>query len=86
MLTLLTSDLHLTDRPNDAYRWDFLSKWLWGIRFDSLVILGDLTEEKDCHSSVLVNGQPRLCGGFQPVLSILGPSSALLLLRQAADS
>jgi hypothetical protein len=32
-----------------------LSKWLWGIRFDSLVILGDLTEEKDCHSSVLVN-------------------------------
>ncbi len=55
MRTLVTADLHLTDRENDAYRWQFLHEWLWDQQFNALVILGDLTEEKDNHSSTLVN-------------------------------
>jgi hypothetical protein len=55
MRTIVTADLHLTARQQDAYRWDFLNKWLWEQDFNNLVILGDLTDEKDCHSSRLVN-------------------------------
>ncbi len=58
MNSLLISDLHLTDKPRDAYRWKLFTwlktalpkhdvKMLW--------ILGDLTEEKDRHSAQLVN-------------------------------
>jgi len=55
---LLVSDLHLTDNPRDAYRWD-LFPWLikrcaqYHIR--TLCFLGDLTDAKDFHSSDLVN-------------------------------
>ena len=55
---LLVSDLHLTANPRDAYRWDIFP-WMvktcayYGVK--TLLILGDLTDAKDYHSSELVN-------------------------------
>jgi hypothetical protein len=54
MLIALTGDWHLTNRPEDAYRWEFLS-WLRDKKFDALIILGDLTDRKDHHDSVFLN-------------------------------
>lgn len=56
---LVTGDLHLTDKKTDRYRFD-LFDWLMsdGVKFgggEGLVILGDLTDKKDHHSSYLVN-------------------------------
>lgn len=55
---LLVSDIHLTDNPNDEYRWELFSwihnqflKW----KFSYVLILGDITDKKDNHSSMLVN-------------------------------
>lgn len=58
MRALFVSDLHLTDRPADAYRWDVFNQLCdlsneHGVT--DLFILGDLTEFKDYHSSRLVN-------------------------------
>jgi UDP-2,3-diacylglucosamine pyrophosphatase LpxH len=56
--TLLCSDLHLTNRPLDEYRFGLFS-WInnnakaWGI--ESVTILGDLTDSKDRHDSIFVN-------------------------------
>lgn len=58
MTWLISSDLHLTDRPRDAYRFGIF-KWLsrmqrlYGIT--ATFLLGDLTDQKDKHSSALVN-------------------------------
>ncbi len=59
MKFLVTSDLHLTVKPEDEYRWEFLE---WLVEYldcqgdiDYLFILGDLTEAKDKHSAILVN-------------------------------
>lgn len=58
MTAILTGDLHLTDDPNQDYRFG-LFPWLRErarrYKVAELLILGDLTEEKDRHSSVLVN-------------------------------
>lgn len=55
---LFTTDLHLTANPADEYRWA-LFPWLVEqarrYRVRSVAILGDLTDAKDYHSSVLVN-------------------------------
>jgi DNA repair exonuclease SbcCD nuclease subunit len=54
---LITTDLHLTARERDEYRWD-LFPWLlnqMGSSHQDLAILGDITDQKDGHSSVLVN-------------------------------
>ena len=55
---IITSDLHLTANPRDAYRWE-LFPWLVNnckqYRVNTLLILGDLTDAKDFHSSTLVN-------------------------------
>lgn len=55
---LICSDLHLTDRERDEYRWDFfkwIAKQLKKRNEDTLLILGDLTDEKDGHTAKLVN-------------------------------
>lgn len=62
---IFTADLHLTDRPEDEYRWPFLD-WL-GKRCEqhqaqALFILGDLTHRKNNHSASLVN---RLVGKIE---------------------
>lgn len=59
MTILITSDLHLSDNSRDAYRFEFL-KWLVSYTkkdksIDHLILLGDMTEEKDKHSARLTN-------------------------------
>lgn len=58
MRALAVSDLHLTDRPSDEYRWrvfDQVHEIANEVGATDLFILGDLTEFKDYHSSALVN-------------------------------
>ena len=55
---LLVSDLHLTDNPRDEYRWGIfgqIDSVIQTYQPSCLVILGDLTDKKDNHSSELVN-------------------------------
>lgn len=58
MAWLISSDLHLSDRPRDAYRFG-LFKWLAQQQVkhnvDATFLLGDLTDRKDSHPSSLVN-------------------------------
>ena len=58
MTTIVTSDLHFTDLPRDAYRWE-LFPWLRDsvrkYRAEDVLILGDITDAKDRHSAALVN-------------------------------
>lgn len=57
--TLLTGDLHLTDNPRDSYRLKFFDEELPALVNDEqiscVVILGDITEDKDEHRAALVN-------------------------------
>lgn len=58
MKLLLVGDLHLTATPRDAYRWhifDTLSKLVDEHKVERVVLLGDLTDEKDKHTARLVN-------------------------------
>ena len=56
---LVTADLHLNDNPRDSYRHDFmldtLPKYIRQFDPKYLIILGDLTDEKDRHCAELVN-------------------------------
>lgn len=75
MKWLLSSDLHLTDRPKDAYRFGifgWLAKQQRKCDTTEIFILGDLTDRKDNHSSLLVN---RLIDG----LSLLKPPVHILM-------
>lgn len=55
---LILSDLHLSDRPKDEYRFDIF-RWLVKQQEkyspEATFLLGDLTQDKDNHSSALVN-------------------------------
>ena len=57
MSWLITADLHLTDRPEHAYRFKFL-EWLHQQaieeRATQIFLLGDITDQKDRHSAWLV--------------------------------
>lgn len=59
MTALITSDFHLSSNPRDRYRHEFVGKTLPALvlqhKSDQLIILGDLTNEKDNHSAELVN-------------------------------
>src|SRR5262245_3677634 len=55
---LAFGDLHLNENPRDAYRHEFmkaLPNLISKLGPDRLIILGDLTDEKDRHSAWLVN-------------------------------
>lgn len=58
MRVLITGDLHLTDAPRDAYRWE-LFRWLRLIadeqNVDAIGILGDVLDKKNRHSNQLLN-------------------------------
>lgn len=58
MSWILTSDTHFTDRPRDDHRFGIF-KWLAKKQkehnVDATFILGDITDQKDKHSSKLVN-------------------------------
>lgn len=58
MNTIVTADLHLNDNPRDAYRHAFMQALPDMLRLNKascLMILGDLTDEKDHHGAWLVN-------------------------------
>lgn len=58
MSVLITSDLHFTDNPRDAYRFGIkksIGRLLKKYEVETLIIGGDLTEFKDNHSAWLVN-------------------------------
>lgn len=58
MSTLVTGDWHLNDNPRDQYRHDHqkvLRSVIGKYGVHKLVILGDLTDEKDYHSAWLTN-------------------------------
>ena len=55
---IVTSDLHLTDNPRDAYRWGLFPWLIDQVRehnAKTIAILGDLTDAKDNHAAPLVN-------------------------------
>lgn len=67
---ILTSDIHLTDRKEDDYRWGlfgFLKDLVISSSSKRVFILGDLTIFKDNHSSKLVN---RLVSGILDIVSV----------------
>jgi len=68
---LVTTDLHLTDKPRDAYRFGlfpWLRKQQEEHNVEATFILGDLTEAKDRHSAQLVNqAVDGLCQLLPPV-------------------
>lgn len=58
MQGIFISDLHLTERPEDHYRWEVfgqVAELSNKHKITNLFVLGDLTESKDYHSSRLVN-------------------------------
>ena len=61
MALIITSDLHMTDRLADEYRWPIFP-WLKESAAKNqcieVLLLGDITDAKDHHPSRLVN---RLC-------------------------
>jgi len=81
MNTLITSDIHMTNNPRDADRWNL---WTW-LReqvkkhdVSKVLILGDLTEEKDKHPSSLVNR-------FVREASDLAKSAQVILIKGNHD-
>lgn len=55
---LVTSDWHLDENPDNAYRWDIfdhLQEWLKTSNDKLIIHCGDLTDRKDRHSAELVN-------------------------------
>lgn len=73
MTTLVTGDPHFSANPRDSYRWKFLEETLpqmiaeHGV--NRVLILGDLTEQKDGHPSMLVN---RLVDGIAALAKCAG--------------
>jgi predicted phosphodiesterase len=58
MTALVTADLHLSAKSRDDYRFTAMVKigeLVEKHKVDTLLLLGDLTEEKDYHSAALVN-------------------------------
>jgi hypothetical protein len=58
MTTLITGDIHLNNLARDAYRHDFqkeLRRLIKKYGVHTVLILGDLTDEKDFHPAQLVN-------------------------------
>jgi len=58
MTTLVAGDLHLNDNPRDHYRHEFQKQLRTLVKYHHIkktIILGDLTDAKDYHSSWLVN-------------------------------
>lgn len=77
--TLVTADLHLSDNERDRHRHHFVANELPTLiaetRADHLLVLGDLTEEKDRHSAKLVNEVVSLLtmlGKICPVTVLMG--------------
>lgn len=82
MRALITSDLHLSANPRDEYRHEFmgrLRKMIAEHKVNTLLILGDLTEQKDKHESELVN---RVVGHIDRLAQLV---DKLIILRGNHD-
>lgn len=75
MSYLLIGDLHLTDRPRDAYRFDIF-KWIVKqqakYKPEATFIMGDLCDQKDRHSAALVNRIVDELGRLSAVYILMG--------------
>lgn len=83
MSVLVTADIHLTDTtatPRDAYRHQAMTTIAdiainGGYSIDTIIILGDLTEEKDNHGAWLTNKVVEHLSNFAhmcPVIVLMG--------------
>lgn len=74
MRALVIGDLHLSAKQRDAYRFDVMSR-IAGLlekrKVDYLIILGDLTEEKDYHPAPLVNDIVDIVHSFSQFCEII---------------
>lgn len=71
---LITADIHLSDRPKDEYRFGLFG-WLLKQQklhdVEAIFILGDITQEKDKHSSTLVNRTIDEITGLKPPVYVV---------------
>lgn len=74
MRSLLITDLHLTEKKEDWYKWEIF-EWASSIisknSIDELFILGDIFDKKDRHPSELLNKLIKNLGKFQCPIKIL---------------
>lgn len=74
MVGLVTADWHLSDNIRDDYRHAFIARLRTAAKdrkVDWVLILGDLTEEKDRHSAWLVNSVVRHVALFAKICRVL---------------
>lgn len=89
MRFLITADWQISPNPRDSYRWTNLIQIAGLIekyKATALLILGDLTEEKNCHSDVLVNELTELLYLFScmcPVYILQGNHDAVDFIHPA---
>lgn len=69
-MIFVTADLHISDNPRDSYRLDNLGRLARLIKKskpEAVVIIGDLTEEKDRHRALLVN---QICAALASIADV----------------
>lgn len=74
MSSLITADLHLTDHPRDADRWNlfpWIREQVKKHRIAQVFLLGDLTDAKDRHSAKLVNRFVREIGELSQLCLVI---------------
>lgn len=78
MKALFTSDIHLSSRPRDEYRWNIFP-WLrtqaLNRQVSDIFLLGDLTDLKDNHSNLFLN---RIVDSLRELQSATGADLHLL--------
>jgi 3',5'-cyclic AMP phosphodiesterase CpdA len=71
---LVIADLHLSEKPRDAYRFQVMAdiaNLIEKHKVDYLIILGDLTEAKDFHPATLVNAVVDIVHSFSQFCEVL---------------
>ena len=54
MTAILSADWHQSSKPADEYRWGIFD-WLLEQDADELIVLGDISDQKDRHDAIFVN-------------------------------
>lgn len=74
MKNLIISDLHLTDTPSEAYRWDvfkLVQDYIPKYKCQQLLILGDVFDKKDRHPSSIVNQLAKILTDIAQLVPII---------------
>jgi hypothetical protein len=74
MKALVIADLHLSEKPRDSYRFQVMAdiaNLLEKHNVGYLIVLGDLTENKDFHPATLVNAVVDIVHGFSQFCEVL---------------